>query len=199
LTFAEICGESLNLGAGFVERAGAIDGVAGALEFLFHGKLYGYAAEGFRFAHAASAEAFELLFWCAPGDDEPVEPCGHTGFDEQCGFDKYGGVSATCLPVVELLENNLINAGMKNGVEVRELRGIGEDNGSKFAAIDPARCVDEIGAEGSHDFAVSGLAGFHEFVRYGIGVEHGEAEFAENRRDNTFAAGDAAGEAEFQH
>ena len=88
MALAEIRGESLDLGAGFVKRAGAIDGVAGALEFFFHGKLYGYAAEGFGFAHPASTEAFELLFRRAPGDDETVEPCGHARFNEQRRFDE---------------------------------------------------------------------------------------------------------------
>ena len=114
MTFEEIHGESLNLGAGFIERAGAIDGVGGALEFFFERKLGGDAAAGFCFAHAASAEAFELLLWRTPGDDEAVEPCGHAGFDEQGGFDEDGAVSAAFFPVFELAENDLVNARMKD-------------------------------------------------------------------------------------
>ena len=114
MAFAKIRSEGLDLGAGFIERAGAIDGAGGVLEFFFKRKLSGDAAAGFGFAHAASAEAFELLLWRAPGDDEAVEPYGHAGFDEQGCFDEGRGVSAAFLPVFELAENDLVNARMKD-------------------------------------------------------------------------------------
>ena len=199
LAFAEICGESLDLGAGFFECAGAIDGIGRAPELFFHGKLRGDASAGFGFAHAAGTQAFKLLFRRAPGDDETVEFCGHAGFDKQRSFDEGGGVSAFFLPVFELAENDLVNARMKNGVEPRELCGIGENDGSKFVAVDAAGRVGEIGAERLQNFVVSDLPGFHQFVGDGIGVQNRKAEFTENHGDSTFAAGDAAGEAELQH
>ena len=107
MRFEEIHGESLNLGAGFIECAGAIDGVGGALEFFFERpgaidgvggvleffvdrKLSGHAAAGFGFAHTSGAKSFELLLRRAPGDDQAVQPGGHAGFDKQCGFDESG-------------------------------------------------------------------------------------------------------------
>lgn len=189
----EIRSESLNLGAGFFERARAVDGIGGALEFFFEWKLGGDAAASFGFAHAAGAEAFELLLRRAPGNDEAVESCGHAGFDEQGGFDENDGVSAAFLQVFELAENDLVNARMKDSVEVREFCGIGEDDGGEFVAVDASGRVGKISAEGLQDLVVSGLAGFHEFVGYGIGVKNGEAKFAQNCGDSTFAAGDAAG------
>ena len=114
MTFAKIRGESLDVDAGFIERAGAIDGVGGALEFFFERKLGGDAVAGFGFAHAAGVEAFELLFRPAPGHNQTVELCGHAGFDEQGCFDEGRGVSATLLPVFELAKNDLVNARMKD-------------------------------------------------------------------------------------
>jgi len=199
VALVEICSERLDLGAGFCKRARAIDVVGGALAFFFNGKLGGDAAAGVGFAHTARAKASELLLWRAPGDDEAVEPWGHSGLDQQSGFDENRSVRAAFLPVFELSENDLVNARMKNGVEPRELRGIRKDNGSQFVTVDVFGSVGEIGAERLKNFVVGDLAGFHELMGDGIGVENGEAKFAKNCSDGTFAAGDAAGEAEFQH
>lgn len=78
----EICSESFDLGASFFECAGTVDRVGGVLEFFPNGKLGSDAAAGFAFAHAAGAQAFELLFRRAPRDNEAIEPCSHAGFDE---------------------------------------------------------------------------------------------------------------------
>jgi hypothetical protein len=199
LALVEICGERLYLGSSFVECTGAIDFVSGVFEFFFDGKLGGEAAASFGFAHAPGAQAFELLFRCAPGDDEAVESFGHASFDEQRGFDKRGGVSAAFFPVPELIENDLIHARVKDGIEFREFRSIGEDDGREFVAVYLAGSIGKTWAERIENFVVSGLAGFHQFVGDGIGVENWEAKFAENGGNRAFAAGNAAGEAEFPH
>jgi len=69
-----------------------------------------------------------------------------------------------------------------------------------FARVD-ARIRGEHGvAEFLEDFVVGGLAGLDELVGEGVGVEDGEAEFAEHGGDGRFfAAGDSTGEAESEH
>ena len=191
--------QSLDLGASFIERARTIDGVSGTLQFLFEGKLRANAAAGFGFAHATGAKALELLLRRAPGDDKAVELCSHAGFNEQGSFDENSQVSAAFLPVVKLIENNLVNARVKDGIELREFRGIGEDDGGESVAVDASGRIGEIDAESLKDFVVSGLPRFHKFVGNGIGIENGETELAKNSGDNAFAAADAASEAEFQH
>ncbi len=68
-----------------------------------------------------------------------------------------------------------------------------QSGGSEFGAVDAAGTVSEIGAKCAKNFVVSGLAGFHEFVGDGIGVENREAEFAKHGGNGAFAAGDTAG------
>lgn len=199
LALLQICSERLDLGAGLFERAGAVDGVRGVLEFFFNGKLNGDAAAGLGFAHASGAQAFELLLGRAPGNDEAVEPWGHACFDKQSGFDEGGMMSTTFLAVLELIENDLVDAWVKDGIEACQFGWIGEDDCSEFVTVDLAGRVGKVGAECFEDFIVGGLAGFHEFVREGIGVKNGEAKFAENGGDHAFAAGNTTGEAEFQH
>ena len=181
------------MGASVVEGAGAVDGVCGVAEFFVDGKLCGNAAAGFDFAHAAGEEAFQLLRWSAEGDHESIEIFGEAGFDEKSGFDEGGVAKAGTFPRVELKEHGLLDARMKNGIEASEFVGIGEGDSGEFGAVDAAGTVGDIGAEFAEDFIVSRLAGFHEAVRDGIGVEDREAEFAKHGGDGALAAGDAAG------
>jgi hypothetical protein len=88
---------------------------------------------------------------------------------------------------------------MKDGIELRELRGIGKNDSGQLVAIDAPGRVGEVGAERLKNFAVCGLPGLHELVGDGISVEDREAKFAENCGDNAFATGYSAGEPEFQH
>ncbi len=88
---------------------------------------------------------------------------------------------------------------MKNGVELRELRRIREDDGRQFVAVDSAGRIGQFGAEGLQNVVVSGLAGFHQFVRNGIGIQNGKSEFVQNGGHRAFAAGDAACKSKLQH
>jgi hypothetical protein len=191
--FAEFCDEGSDLGAGGVEGAGTVDGVSGVAEFFVQGKLSGDAAAGFEFAHAAGQEAFELLFGSAEGDDEAIKASGEAGFDQKCGFHKDDFAHAGSSPCVELEEHGLLDAGMENGVEANEFGGIGEDDSGEFGTIDATGRVGQVRAELAEDFVVCGLAGFHEFVREGIGVEDREVEFVKDGGDDALAAGDTTG------
>ena len=183
----------MDLGASGVEGAGTVDGVGGVAQFFVDGELGGNAVTSFDFAHAARKKALELLRGSAEGNHESIEVFGEAGFDEERGFHEGGVAKARALPGVELEEHGLLDARMENGVEASEFGGIGEGDSGEFATVDPAGSVGEIGAEFAEDFVVSGLAGFHEPVRDGIGVEDREAEFAKHGGDDAFAAGDAAG------
>lgn len=187
----------MDLGAGGVERAGAVDDVGGVTQFFLEGKLSGDAAAGFRLAHVAGEESLELLFGSAEHNHESVEIFCESGFDEKRGFHESGIAKAGALPGVELEEHGLLNAGMENGIEASEFGGIGENDGGEFGTVDASRALGEIGAEFTNDVIVSGQAGFHELVREGVGVKDREAEFAKNGSDGAFAAGDAPGEAKF--
>jgi hypothetical protein len=191
--FAEKGGEGSDLGAGGAEGAGTVDGVSGVTELFVQGKLSGDAAMSFEFAHAAGEEAFELLLGSAEGDNEAIKASGEARFDQKCGFHKDYIADAGMSPGVELQVHGLLDAGMENGVEASEFDGIGEDHGGEFRTIDATARVGEIHAELAEYFVVCGLAGFHEFVRDGIGVEDQEAEFTEDGSDNALAAGDTAG------
>ncbi len=189
----EFFDQGFDLGASVVEGARAVDGVSCVAEFFVDRKLGGDAAAGFDFAHAAGEEAFKLLGGGAEGDHESIEMFGETGFDEQSGFHEDGVAKAGALPRIELQEHGLLDARMKNGVETSELVGVGEDDGREFGAIDAAGSVGNVGAEFAKDFVVSRLAGFHQTVRNGVGVEYRKTEFAKHGGDGAFAAGDAAG------
>ena len=181
------------MGASVVEGTRAVDGVGGVAEFFVDGKLCGDAAASFNFAHAASKEACELLRRSAEGDHESIEIFGEARFDEESGFDEGGLAKAGTFPGVELEEHGLLDARMENGVEASEFAGIGEGGSGEFGAIDATGTVGDVWAEFAQDFVMSGLAGFHEAVRDGIGVKDREAEFAKHGGNGAFAAGDAAG------
>ena len=190
---AQPCGQGFDLSASVVERAGAVDGVGGVAEFFVDGKLGGNAAVSFDFAHAAGEEAFELLPGSAEGDHESIEVFCETGFDEESGFDEGGVAKAGTLPRVELKEHRLLDARMENGVEANEFVGIGEDDGGESAAVDAAGAVGDVGVEFAKNLFVSRLAGLHQTVRDGVGVEDREAKFTKHGGNGAFAAGDAAG------
>jgi hypothetical protein len=118
---------------------------------------------------------------------------GEAGFDEESGFDEDCVAKAGALPGVELQKHGLLDARMQNGVETSEFAGVGKDDGGKFGAVDAAGSVGDVGAEFAKDFVVSRLAGFHQTVRDGVGVEYREAEFAKHGGNSALAAGDAAG------
>ena len=191
--FVEVGGEGFDLGPSVVEGARAVYGVSGVAQFFVDGKLGGDAAAGFDFAHAASEEAFELLGGSAEGDHESIEMFGETGFDEQSGFDEDGVAKAGALPRIELQEHGLLDARMENGVETSEFAGVGEYDGGELGAVDAAGSVGDIGPEFAKDFVVGWLAGFHQTVRDGVGVENREAQFSKHGGDGALAAGDAAG------
>ena len=63
--------------------------------------------------------------------------------------------------------------------------------------IDASVGIQNLAAEAADDFIIDRLAGLHERVRDGIGLDEMRSEFDEHLADSGFAARDAAGEAEF--
>jgi hypothetical protein len=196
---AELGGESLDLAAGFCERAGAVDFLGGETEFFLHGKLCGDAAEGFGFAEATSEEALELLLRLAPGDDQAVQIFVNAGFDEESGLDEGSVACASSFPFFELTEDDFCDARMDDGVEAVEPGAIGEDDGAKLCTVHAPIGGDHSLAEFLEDLTVGWLARFDELVGERVGVEDGEAHFAKHSGDGTLAAGNAAGETESEH
>jgi hypothetical protein len=196
---AELGCEGFDLAAGFIERAGAIYFLGGKKEFFFDGELGGDAAAGFGFAKAASDETIELLLGCTPGDDEAIEILVDAGFDEQGGFDEDGVANTGAPPYFELAEDDFGDARVNDGIEAVEPGAIVENDGGKFAAVNAAVCGEYGLAEFLEDFCVRRLARLDEFVREGVGVEDGEAHFAQHSGYGAFAAGDASGESESEH
>ena len=82
---------------------------------------------------------------------------------------------------------------MKDRVEFCEFRWIGEHDRCQFVAVDLAGRIREIGAEHLQNLVVSRLAGFHQSMGDGVGVQNREAKFAENGGHGALAASDAAG------
>jgi hypothetical protein len=185
--------------AGFVEGTGAVDLIGGESEFLLDGELGGDAAAGFGFREAAGEEAVELLLRLAPGDDKTIQILVNAGFDEEGGFNKGSIAHALALPIVELTQDDFGDAGMDDGVEAVEAGAIVENDDAEFCAVNAAIRGEDGGTKFAEDFVVGGLAGFDEFVGEGVGIENGEAEFAEHGGYSAFAAGDASGKAESEH
>jgi hypothetical protein len=196
---AELGGESLDLAAGFCERAGAVDFLGGETEFFLDGKLCGDAAAGFGFAEATSQEALELLLRLAPGNDQAVQILVNAGFDEEGGLHEGSVTCAASFPFFELTEDDFCDARMDDGVETVEPGAIGEDNGAKLRPIHATIGGDHSLAEFLEDLTVGWLARFDELVGERVGVEDGEAHFAKHSSDGALAAGNAAGEAESEH
>jgi hypothetical protein len=196
---AEFDGESRDLTTGFFEGSGTIDLFGGLAKLFLDRKLGGDAAARFVCTEAAREEAFELLFGFAPGHNSTVEFLVNAGFDEQRGFDEDGIAHSGAVPQFELAENDFGDTGVDDGVEAVEFYAVGEDDGTEFRAVYASAGASDRRAEFTEDFVVSGLARLDEFVRQGVRVQDGEAEFAEHGGDGAFAAGDAAGEAESKH
>jgi hypothetical protein len=196
---AELGGESLDLVAGFRERARAVDFLGGETEFFLDGKLCGDAAESFGFTEATSEEALELLLRLAPGDDQAVQFFVNAGFDEESGLDEDSVARAASFPFLELTEDDFCDARMDDGVETVEPGAIGEDDGAKLRPIHATIGGDHSLAEFLEDLTVGRLARFDELVGERVSIEDGEAHFAKHCGDGALAAGNAAGEAESEH
>jgi hypothetical protein len=171
------------------ERAGTIDFFGGIAEFVSDGELCGHAAASIAFAEATSAEAIELLLWSAPGDHETVQVFEIAGFDQQSSFDECSITSAISGPFGQLLGDGRLHAGVKDGIEARELGGISKDDSRKLGTIYALIRIENGWAEFAHCLGVSGLTWLEEAVREGIGVENVEALFAQHRGDGSFASG----------
>jgi hypothetical protein len=195
---AEPACKSHDLPARLLKRARAIDSLGGEFEFFLHGHLRSDAAARFGLAEATREEALELLFWLAPGDDDAIQILVHSRFDEQRGFDKGGGAPRT-LPLVELAKDGFADAGMDDGVEAIQFCAIVENDSAQFGAVDAAIAAENALAEFLDDICESRLTGLDEFMGEGVGIEDGEAEFAQHGGNGAFAAGDSTGEAESEH
>jgi len=189
----------LDLAAGFLQRAGAVDFLGGETQFILDGKLGGDAAAGFTFAKVTRDKALELLLRLAPGDDEAIEFFVNAGFDQERGFHKGGVARAVTLPHVKLAEDDFSDAGMDDSVETVELGAIVENDGAELCAVNAAVPGKHRLAEFLEDLVVSRLARLNELVGEGIGVEDRKAKFAEHGSNGAFAAGDSTGESESEH
>lgn len=133
-----------------------------------------------------------MLLGGTPGDDETVEPFIEAGFDQEGGFDEDYFAIAVALPGGKLLLRSFAHAGMNDSVEMGEFDGIGEDDVAEFSAVDAAAGSDLL-TEFLEDFPKCRLARLDELMAEGVGVEDGEAKFAEDGGDTAFAAGDSTG------
>jgi len=98
LSATEFAGESLDLEAGLLQRAGAVDFLGGKTQFLRDGKLGGDAAASFGFAKAAGNEALELLLRLAPGNHQTIQIFVNAGFDQKSASKKAASRCAGPLP-----------------------------------------------------------------------------------------------------
>src|SRR6266568_2975402 len=171
---AELGGERCNLAAGFFQRPRTVDFPSGVMQFFLDGKLGRDAAAGLRFGKAARNQEFELLLGLTPGDDEAIEFLVQAGFDKQRGFDERGVADSVPLPFVELTEDDVGDARVHDGVQAVELGPVGKNN---VRELDP----------------------FDQSMGQGIGVEDGEAYFAEHGGDGALSAGNSARESESEH
>jgi len=199
LSATEFGGESLDLEAGLLQRAGAIDFLGGETQFLRSGKLGGDAAASFGFTKAAGNEALELLFRLAPGNHQTIKCFVNAGFDQKSGFHKGGVACAGALPFGELTEDDFGDARVDDGVETVESGAIVENDGAKFCPVNAATRSEHGLPEFLEDLVVGGIARLDEPMSQGIGIEDREAHFAQHSGDGAFAAGDSTGEAESEH
>ena len=196
---AEPGSKSFDLAASLFDGVRAIDFFRCVAEFFRHGKLRSDTASRFSFTQAAGEEARKLLLGRAPGDHQAVKILVESGFHDERGFDESGVARAAVLPFVELVKHGFADTGMDNGVEPIEFGAVGEDEGAESGAVDAAPGIRDGGAEFTNHVVVGSLAGFDQSVGKSIGVEDGEAHFAEHGGHGAFAAGDAAGEAKSEH
>ena len=140
-----------------------------------------------------------MLFRTTPCDDQAIQFWKITSFDEEGSLDECRVASAVAGPIIELLLNGFFDAGMNDGVEASQLLLVSKDYGGELGAIDAAAKTENFGSELAQDVIISRLARLKKRVREGIGVENGEAHFAEHGGDGAFAAGDSAGQAHAEH
>ena len=77
-----------------------------------------------------------LLLGSGPADDQVIELLVEAGFDDECGFDdgEFGaaGTIERCKP----FEDDVEDARVQDLVEASAFRGVGENDGAEFCAID---------------------------------------------------------------
>src|SRR5438477_7707511 len=117
-------GESLDLLASLLERAGAVDFLCSVTQLFLHRHLRGDAATSFVFTESARGQAFDLLLRAAPGDYEPVELSVHPGLDKQSRFNDCCVTRAFALPFLEPAGDSLGDPRVDDGIETIEPRAI---------------------------------------------------------------------------
>ena len=157
------------------------------------------ASASFFVAKAARAQPLQLLFRPRPGHHKAVQILLVAGFHQQRSFDKCHVARAVARPLVQLLKDGCFHARVNDGVQPIELLAIGEHDSGQLGAVDAATFVKDGWSELPDDFVVCGLAGLDQCVGERVGIENGEAHFAEYCGDGAFAAGDAAGKTESKH
>jgi len=98
-----------------------------------------------------------------------------------------------------LTEDDFGDARMHNGVETVEPGAIVENDSAEFCAVNTATRGEDGLSEFLEDLVVGRIARLDEPMSQGIGIEDGEAHFAQHGGDGAFAAGDSTGEAESEH
>src|SRR5579883_1453586 len=156
---AELGSQRFDLPASEVERTGAVDFLRCVPKFLLEGELRGNAAESVLMAHAALLEALKLLLGAAPDNHETIELFVISGFDEESSFHENRIADAFALPFVHFAMEGLFDARMNDGVEARQLGGIGKHHGAKLAPVDATRSIQDSRTKFAEDFIIRGLAG----------------------------------------
>ena len=196
----------LHLPLGGIERSGVVDYEIGCLDFFFVGNLHGHAASYFGTggvfgdSHALGV-APNALFGMAGHDGQAIETAGHSGFEDERGFDDGDGIRIALGDFYHPLVLVRDHGGMDNCVEFldswRRAAWLAERDFGQPGTVDTSIGIHHFTAESADDFFIDRVTGLHEPVRDGVGLDQVGSELDKHHADGGFAARDAAGEAEF--
>jgi len=167
--------------------------------YLFGGGPLGGEALGDLLRRPAAREQTRVLRFGGTGDGE-----GEIAFLFGVGFeqkgDEYGShLMALGAPGKDLSEPTFANARVEDGLEFLAQGRIAEDAASDFGAIEPARGIQSVAAEGGDDFRERRLAGLDDFASENVGIDNRDIALTEQITRGGFAHADAAGYAQDDH
>jgi len=175
-----------------VGRAVVVDAVVSARDLLCERHLRGDARVRRSRVEAISPhQALSLKVFCRGHDDDGPKQGGATRLKEQRGVvDHQRRLSCGCL--YKAPRALLGDAGVRNAFETSAGLSVSEDASPERRAVERARGIADLGAEGCDDLCQGGRARPHDVSRDGVRVHDARAPRREASRDRAFATRDAA-------
>ena len=110
-------------------------------------------------AGACFGQPRELLFRCAPGDDQILQPVRVSRLDQQSGFDHGDGIRLGALDGGKFTVLSREDQRMHDGIQARQALGIGKHDAAQLGAVHTAIGLENAAAKFADNIIIRWCAG----------------------------------------